>query len=172
MKNIRLMFYTISDELIFYQLLLFVNKYSNFELQLRQYFYNKTGGIYPVLIIVIDKFIFFFVKSEKYFNSKIYLDSIRRDLAYKKVLIIRFETILINLLFSFFPDVYIHDIKIDFNKNSCKKEISIYFFFIKERGIAIGRNGDYIKAVNQLFENYIIFENKHVPLAVKCKIIK
>ncbi|KKM61750.1 hypothetical protein LCGC14_1528580 [marine sediment metagenome] len=165
------MFYTIADDLIFYQLLSFVKRYSNFELKLREYFYNKTEGIYPELIIIIDQFIFFFIKSENYFNSKKHIYSIRRDLANKKVLIIRFEKILINLLFSFFPDVYIHDIKIDFNNNSIKKEISIYFLFIEERGIAIGRNGAYIKAVNKLFENYIIFENKHVPLEIKCKVI-
>ena len=163
------MFYTIADDLIFYQLLSIVKKFSNFELKLFRYFYNKTSGIYPELIIIIDKFIFFFVKSEKYFISKNYIDSIRRDLAPKKVLIIRAERILINLIFSLFPDVYIHDVKIEKNNRRDQKEISLYFLVREERGIAIGRNGDYIKAVNKLFKQYVIFENKHAPLIIKCK---
>jgi len=121
------MFYTIADDLIFYRLLSFIKKFTNFELKLLNYFYKKTNGIYSDSVIIIDQFIFFFVKSEDYFISKQYLNSIRRELATKKVLIIRVERILINLIFSFFPDVYIHDIKIDTYSSSYKKVISLYF---------------------------------------------
>lgn len=165
------MFYTIADDLIFYRLLSFIKKFSNFELKLLTYFYKKTNGIYPESIIIINQFIFFFVKSENYFISKQYLKSIRRELASKKVLIIRVERIFINLLFSFFPDVYIHDIKIDTNSRSDQKVISLYFLIAEERGIAIGRNGDYIKAVNRIFKDFIKFENNDSPLAIKCKFI-
>ncbi len=166
------MFYTIADDLIFYRLLSFIKKFSNLELKLLNYFYKKTNGIYSESIIIIDQFIFFFVKSENYFTSKQYLNAIRRELVNKKILIIRIEKIFINLLFSFFPDVYIHDIKIDINSKSYRKEIAIYFLIAEERGIAIGRNGDYIKIVNKIFKNYIIFENNDSPLEVKCKFIK
>ena len=64
------MFYTIADDLIFYQLLSYNKKYSNFEIKLHYYFHVKTGGIYPEFIIVLKQFIFFFVKNEYYFASK------------------------------------------------------------------------------------------------------
>ena len=163
------MFYTIADDLIFYQLLTFVRKYRNYELKLRNYFYSRTEGIYPDFIVVVNQYIFFFVKKENYFNSKKHLDSMRREISQRKILIIRIERILVNLLFSFFPDLNIDTIKIEFNSKSGLREISIYFLFQNERGIAIGRNGEYIKAVNEIFKKYVIFENKNTPLQVKCK---
>jgi len=163
------MFYTIADDLIFYQVLSFKKIYSNFELKLREYFYEKTEGIYPVFLIVIRQFIFFFVKNQDYFSSSSYIDSMRRELGSKKVIIIRIEKTLINMLFNFFPDLNIENIKVEFNNQSGKREISIYFLFFNERGIAIGRDGDYIRAVNEIFDKYVIFENKNTPLKVKCK---
>lgn len=163
------MFYTIADDLIFYQLVSFKKKYTNFELKLREYFFEKTQGIYPEFVVVIRQFIFFFVKKQHYFSSKVYLDSMRRELGNRKIIIIRIEKTLINILFSFFPDLNIENIKIEFGKQSSKREISIYFLFFEERGIAIGRNGDYIRAVNEIFENHVVFENQNAPLIVKCK---
>lgn len=163
------MFYTIVDDLVLYQLLSFIKKFSNYELKLREYFYQKTAGIYPEFIVVINQFIFFFVGKENYFGSKMCLGSIRREISHRKVLIIRFEKVLINLLFSFFPDLNIDDIKIETDNNWGIREISVYFLFFEERGIAIGRNGDYIRAVNEIFKNYVIFENRNIPLEVKCK---
>ncbi|MFX1600647.1 MAG: hypothetical protein ACFFB6_08635 [Promethearchaeota archaeon] len=163
------MFYTIADDLVFYQIISFKKKFSNFELKLREYFYEKTQGIYPAFVVVIKLFIFFFVKKQDYFSSKVYLDSIRREIGNKKIVIIRIEKNLINMLFSFFPDLNIENIKIEFDNQSGKRIISIYFLFFEDRGIAIGRNGDYIKAVNEIFKNYIIFENRNNPLKVKCK---
>jgi len=163
------MFYTIADELIFYQFISFKKKYSNFELKLCEYFFEKTQGIYPEFVVVIKQFIFFFVKKQHYFSLKVYLDSIRREIGNRKIIIIRIEKILINMLFSFFPDLNIDNIEIEFDNKSGKREISIYFLFFKERGIAIGRNGDYIRTVNEIFENYVIFENQNTPLKVSCK---
>jgi len=164
-------FYTIIDDLYFYQLCAFVRKYSNDELKLNKYFYNKTNGIFPECIVVIDKFIFFFVRKDRYFTSKTYLDSIRREISPKKVLIIRAEQVLINLLFSFFPDLYIHDIKIEVDDTTGKREISLYFLTYKDRGIAIGRRGEYIKTVNKLCQKYVFLERKITPLEMKCKIL-
>ncbi|MEE9378268.1 MAG: hypothetical protein V3V33_09560 [Candidatus Lokiarchaeia archaeon] len=166
------MFYSLIDDLIFYQLLSFIKKYSNFELKLREYFAQKTEGIYPEFIVVINQYIFFFVKKKDYFSSKMHLNSMRRQFNRRKILIIRIEKILINLLFSFFPDLNIDDIKIEVNNVSFRREISVYFLFFKERGIAIGSNGDYIKAVNSIFENYVVFENNNTPLKIKCKFKK
>jgi len=150
-------------------MLSFVRKYSNFELKLGKYFFNKTKGICPEFIIVIEKYIFFFVKKESYFISKFYLDSMRREIKSKKVIIIRVENVFINLLFSFFPDLYIHDIKIEKDESSGMREISLYFLIYKERGIAIGRKGDYIKSLNELCQKFLVLENRITPLAIKCK---
>lgn len=164
-------FYTILDDLYFYQMLSFVRKYSNFELKLGKYFYNKTKGVYPEFIIVIGKFVFFFVKNESYFISKFYLDSMRREIKSKKVIIIRVENVFINLLFSFFPDLYIHDIKIEKDESSGVREISLYFLTYKERGIAIGRKGEYIKSLNELCQKFLVLENRISPLEIKCKTV-
>ncbi|MFX1435928.1 MAG: hypothetical protein ACFFAA_01790 [Promethearchaeota archaeon] len=147
----------------------FRKKYSNYELKLREYFFEKTEGIYPEFVVIVGQFIFFFVRKQHYFSSKVYLDSMRREIGKKKIIIVRIEKTLINLLFSFFPDLNIENIKIEFDNKSSKRQISIYFLFFEERGIAIGRNGDYIKAVNEIFEKYVIFENQNTPLIVKCK---
>ena len=163
-------FYTILDDLYFYQMLSFVRKYSNFELKLGKYFYNKTKGICPEFIVVIEKFIFFFVKNESYFISKFYLDSMRREIKTKKLLIMRVENVFINLLFSFFPDLYIHDIRIEKDESGIR-EISLYFLTYKERGIAIGRKGEYIKSLNELCQKFLILENRITPLEIKCKTV-
>ena len=163
------MFYTIVDDLILYQVFSFIKKYSNYELKLREYFFEKTQGIYPEFIVVIKQFIFFFVKKEDYFSAKVYLDSMRREITNRKIIIIRIERILINMLFSFFPDLNIDTVKIELDSESGKREISVYFLFFKERGIAIGRNGDYIRAVNEIFDKYIVFRNRNSPIRVKCK---
>jgi len=163
------MFYTIADDLILYQLVSFKKKYSNFELKLREYFFERTHGIYPDFVVVIRQFIFFFVKKQHYFSSKVYLDSMRRELENKKIIIIRIEETLINMLFNFFPDLNIENVKIEFDNQSSKREISIYFLFFEERGIAIGRNGEYIRLINEIFERYVIFENENATLKVKCK---
>ncbi|MFW9897020.1 MAG: hypothetical protein ACFFD7_14535 [Candidatus Thorarchaeota archaeon] len=164
-------FYTILDDLYFYQMLSFVRKYSNMELKLGKYFYNKTKGICPEFIVVIEKHIFFFVKKESYFISKLYLDSMRREFKSKKIIIIRIETVFINLLFSFFPDLYIHDIRIEKDINSGMREISLYFLTYQDRGIAIGRKGEYIKSLNELCQKFLILENKITPLEIKCKTV-
>ncbi|MEJ2296710.1 MAG: hypothetical protein P8Y23_18330, partial [Candidatus Lokiarchaeota archaeon] len=138
----------------------------NFEIKLYKYFSGKTH-IYPQNIIIINNFIFFFVNNEDYFFAKRYINSIRKDLI-KKSLIIRAENTLITLLYSLFPDLYIHDIKIEWNIYSGKREICINFLSFKERGIAVGCNGDYIKTVNQLFEKNVIMQIDDKPFKINC----
>ena len=109
----------------------------------------------------------FFVSNEDYFHVRNYINIIRKELV-KKTLIIRAENTFITLLYSLFPDLYVHDIKIDWNMFSGKREISINFLSFKERGIAIGCNGDYIKAINHLFEKNVIFQNGEKPFKINC----
>lgn len=167
------MFYTILDDLILYQCLTIKpSKYSNYELKLHKYFYDKTQ-IDPSYIILISiehiDFIFFFVKQDKYFQAKTYLNSIRNNINNKKVMIIGIDNTLINLLFNFFPDLCIDNIKIDINYIKGKYEISICF--LKDLNIyhiAIGEHGCYIKAVNELMNKYITFNDSKTPLTIKC----
>ncbi|MFX0175734.1 MAG: hypothetical protein ACFE85_05860 [Candidatus Hodarchaeota archaeon] len=162
---------TICDDLIYYQQIRFRRFYSNQEIKLYQYFIEKTG-VKPKIVILIDSFVYFFVDNKKYFKAKTKINSIRRQLTSKKILIIRAENTLIRLLFSLFQDLYIHDIKIEMNVYTGKKEISVCFLSYKDRGVAVGRNGDYIKAINKLFKEFVIFEYNRIPIKIRCEVIK
>ena len=144
--------------------------FSNKEIHLH-HFFNQTTKIFAENVIVRNQFIFFFVKNEDYFKAKRFLKKLRTLLTDKKVLIIRSETTLINLLFSFFPDTYIHDINLDVEENTRNRLIRVIFIFYEDRGIAVGRSGDYINVVNNIFENYITLERFENPLKIKCDII-
>ena len=169
------MFYTILEDLILYQQLAFKpSKYSNYELKLFKYFYDKTQIDLSFLIIMkiegVD-FIFLFVKHDKYFEARTYLNSLRHRII-KKVSIIRFDNILLNLLFNLFPDLCIHDVRIEINNIKGKYEISICFLKdLNTYHIAVGRNGIYIKAVNELFDKHINFYKDNIPLTIKCKAV-
>ena len=169
------MFYTILDDLILYQILTIKpSKYSNYELKLHRYFFDKTQ-IDPSYIILIkiedDEFVFFFVNQDKYFEAKTYLNSLRHRIV-KKVSIIRFDNILLNLLFSLFPDLYIHDVRIEINNKKGEYEISICFLKdLNTYHIAVGRNGIYIKAINELFDKHINLYQEDIPLKIKCKVV-
>lgn len=162
---------TICDHLIYYQQIKFRRFYSNQEIKLYQYFMEKTE-VKPKIVILIDDYVYFFVDNKKYFKAKTKINKIRRQLTSKKILIIRAENTLIRLLFSLFQDLYIHDIKIEMNIFTGKKEISVCFLSYKDRGVAIGRNGGYIKAVNKLFEKFVIFEYNRIPIKIRCEVIK
>jgi len=162
---------TICDHLIYYQQIKFRRFYSNQEIKLYQYFMEKTE-VKPKIVILIDDYVYFFVDNKKYFKAKTKINKIRRQLTSKKILIIRAENTLIRLLFSLFQDLYIHDIKIEMNIFTGKKEISVCFLSYKDRGVAIGRNGGYIKAVNKLFEKFVIFEHNRIPIKIRCEVIR
>ncbi|MFX1303396.1 MAG: hypothetical protein ACFE9X_08575 [Promethearchaeota archaeon] len=166
------MFYTILDDFILYRLFTFIGRYSNYELKLHNYFYNKTQ-IDPSYIIVINieniEFIFFFINKDYYFKARMHLKSIRNDIKGKKVSIIRTNNILVDLIFSLFPDLCIYDIKIEVNNLTGMYEISIYFLEeLNTYHIAVGRSGRYIKALNILFKKYINFDNIDTHIELKC----
>lgn len=178
------MFYTILDDLILYQLLSFCKKYSNYELQLHSYFFSRTQ-IDPSYIISIriddTEYLFFFIEKESYPKARTYLNALRKDFRRKdyrsdqnnkKITIIKTDNVLIHLIFNLFPDLHIHDIKIEINQYLGMYEILV--LLLKDLNlyhIAVGRNGGYIKAVNVLFENYIKLDNKNTPVKIKCKAV-
>lgn len=145
-------------------------RYSNDELIYYRYFCQKIK-VEPEHIIIVGNFVFFFVKGSDFFKVKAHLGSLRRKLG-SKVLIIRAEKTLITLLFSFFPDLYIHDIVSSMNKYTGNTTITIYFLSFEDRGIAIGRKGEYIKAVNEIFNKYITFEKDIDSIKIKCEFFR
>jgi hypothetical protein len=152
-------------------------KYSNYEIKLHNYFYNKTQ-IDPRYIILIKieeiDFIFFFVRQNQYFQARSYLNSIRHNIKNKKVLIIGMDRTLIKLLFNLFPDIYIDDIKIERSNKGENYEVYICFLNkLNDYHIAVGERGCYIKAVNELMRKHITFDDVNddddrTPLTIKC----
>ena len=142
------------DHLFFCQVVNVKKHFFNTELQLIKFFFEITN-IFPVCIIRNKEFIFFFVKPVNYITAKLYVRKLRHLLKDKKVLIIREESTLIRLVFSFFDDVYIHNVMLI--EGSTGDIIDILLLFKKDRAVAVGIGGAYIKAVNHIFRNYISF---------------
>jgi len=143
-------------------------KYSNKEIKLHHFFYHKTN-LYPENVLVRKGFVFLFVKTTEYFKSKKFLKSIRKELN-DKVIIIRNEKTLIKLILGFFPDTYVHEITLDKDCNG-KIFVNLYFIFYEDRGIAIGRRGEYINLVNEIFEKDIELEYDD-DIEIRCKFFK
>jgi len=160
----------LANDSIFSQKVKIKKKYSNIEINLIKYFFSKTR-VYPENVIILNQFVFFFVNNKDYFQTKLFLNSMRKQLE-KKILIIRAEKNLMKLLFGFFPDPYIHDINVENNEYDGinMKTIIVYFITYEERGIAIGKSGDYIKAVNELFKKFVVFDNQNILIRIKCEL--
>ena len=76
---------------------------------------------------------------------------------------------LINFLFNLFADLYIDDIKVERNNAREKYEISLCFLNeLNTYHIAVGDRGCYIKAINELMEKHITFDDDKTPLTIKC----
>jgi len=170
------MYSLIEDYLFLWQLINIKKKFSNRELKLTKFFFNTTN-IFPVNVIVREKYIFFFVNNQDFFLAKNFIYKLRKLLQNKKVLIIREELSLGRLLFSLFQDTYIHDIQLDHTGGSSKKIMKIMFLVDRDRAIAIGNDGNYIKTINFMFEYYIDFkyyDNKviKIPLEIRCELAK
>jgi len=160
------------DHLYFCQVVNVKKHFFNTELILYKFFFEITK-IFPKSIICVDNFVFFFVKSVDYSNAKLYLRKLRYLLKNKKILIIREETTLIKLVFSFFEDVYIHNVMLI--ENPTRDVIDVLFLFKKDRAVAVGSDGGYIKTVNYIFRNYISFNypfNKieDSPIEIRCSL--
>jgi hypothetical protein len=162
----------IDDDNSFFNQRLYIKKrYTNYEILLHHYFYGLCK-VYPKNIIIINNFVFFFIENRHYFDVRYFLSLMRKQMQNKKLLIIRDEKTLIRLLYNFFPDPYVHDIRVYRNIYTGKKDIIVGFLSFVDRGIAIGCKGEYIKAVNIFFKKYVVFDNDEVfPLNIKCKVV-
>jgi len=158
----------IEEYCFFTQEIKFRKKFCNKEIKLLQFFHSKTN-LFPQNILVHKNYLFFFINNADYFEAKKFLRSLREVLNFK-VLIIREEKRLINLIFSFFPDIYIHDLKLHIDEQEDLKTITVFFLSYKERGIAIGRKGEYIKAVNNVFKEFSSSYKDTGAIKLNCKI--
>ena len=166
------MYSSLAETFFFSQVINIRKKFLNTELKYTQLFFEKTN-IFPVSVIQTDKFVFFFVKPEDYFTAKSHIKNLRHILKNRKILVIRAETTLIKLIFSFFDDIYIHNLRK--NENQKRNVIDILLLSNKDRAVAVGKEGKYIKSVNYLFKNYISFKNPvkktgSIPLELRCSL--
>ncbi len=158
------------DYLYFSQIVNIKKKFFNTELKFFRFFFEITK-IVPVFVIIRDPFVFYFVKPRDFLMAKFFLRKLRYELNGKKISIIQAETTLIRLVFSFFDDVYIHNVKLIEKKKVTL--IDVIFIFDKDRAVAVGVEGGYIKAVNYIFKNYISFDNpfnnfEKDPVEIRC----
>jgi len=156
--------------LYFSQIVNIKKKFFNTELKFFKFFIEITK-IVPVFVIIRNPFVFYFVKPRDFFMAKFFLRKLRYKLNGKKISIIRAETTLLRLIFSFFDDVYIHNVKLVEKTNGTL--IDVLFLFDKDRAVAVGNEGGYIKAVNFIFRNYIFFDTpfnkiEKDPVEIRC----
>ena len=160
------------DNLLLYQKLDMRKIFSNNELLLFHFFHDITN-IFPHNIIIVKDIVFFFLDNENYFEAKMKLPYLRKKFQHRRIVLVREENILVNLIFGFFPDPYIHKLRIERNIYTGKIEIIVGFLSYEERGIAVGCNGDYIKAVNEIFGTQIKdAEYRGFPVRIKCEVVK
>ncbi len=160
-----------NDNLLFYQKITVKKKFSNKELLLFHFFHEITK-VFPQNVIIVDEFVFFFLKNDNYFNAKSKLPYLRKKFQHRKIVIVREEDVLVNLVYGFFPDPYIHTVRIERNVFTGKTDVKVGFLSYVERGIAVGCKGNYIKAVNKIFELYVIFVNNiGFPVKIKCDLV-
>ncbi len=160
------------SNLLFYQKLIVKKIFSNEELLLF-HFFHETTKTHPQNVIIVKEFVFFFLKNENYFKAKSKLPFLRKKFQHRKIVIVREEDVLVNLVYGLFPDPYIHTVSIEKNVRTGKTNIMVGFLSYEERGIAIGCNGNYIKAVNEIFERYVIFvSSKGFQVRIKCDVVK
>jgi len=160
------------SNLLFYQKLIVKKIFSNEELLLF-HFFHETTKTPPQNVIIVKEFVFFFLKNENYFDAKSKLPFLRKKFQHRKIVIVREEDVLVNLVYGLFPDPYIHTVSIEKNVHTGKTNVMVGFLSYEERGIAIGCKGNYIKAVNEIFERYVIFvSSKGFQVRIKCDVVK
>jgi len=159
------------DNLLFYQKLTVKKKFSNRELLLLHFFYASTK-IFPRNVIIVKDIVFFFLDNENYFEAKLKLPYLRKKFQNRRIVLVREEGVLVNLIFGLFPDPYIHRMRIERNINTGQITIRVGFLSYEERGIAVGCNGDYIKAINIIFESYVKFADyRGIQIKIKCDVV-
>ena len=166
------MYSTLTETFFFNQVIHIRKKFLNEELKFLTLFFEKTN-IFPVSVILTDTFVFFFIKSADYFTAKTFLKKLRYIIKNRKILLIRAETTLIKLIFSFFDDTYIHNLRT--NETPKRTIVDVLFLSNKDRAVAVGKEGKYIKSVNYLFKNHISINNPFnktgvIPLELRCSL--
>ncbi|TFF98472.1 MAG: hypothetical protein EU547_01350 [Promethearchaeota archaeon] len=161
---------TITENILASKNVKIAKRFSNDELKYMNYFYKKTQE-FPENIIIYNRFIFFFIKDQVYFSILKYIPELRKELSAFKLLIIRDETNLLKLCLSFFPDIYIHDIKLKIERRRNRILISLYTLDYNDRGIAIGKRGNYIKTVNDVLKNYVEVQEVSLPIEIEVIIV-
>jgi len=160
------------NNMLLYQKLRLKKIFSNEELLL-YHFFQEITQVFPQNLIIVNEFVFFFLNNENYFYATSKLPYLRKKFRRRKIVIVREEVVLVNLVYGFFPDPYIHTAKIERNYYSGKAEVIIGFLSYEDRGIAVGCKGNYIKAVNEIFERYVIFiDNERFRVRIKCDVVK
>jgi len=159
----------LNNEVIFSQVVSLKRKFHNEELLYFSYFFKITQ-IKPTTIIIQDNFLFFLVKNEDYIVARAFLKKMRQRLRHYKVLLIREESTLLRLIFSFFPDTYIHDVELNRDPFSKNMIITLFFIFDLDRGIAVGNKGCYINTINFIFNNSVNYQlNGKSKIKIQCK---
>ena len=133
----------------------------NDEIKYMKFFKYKTN-ICCENIIHYKNYIFFFVKSSLFQKANKYLTQLRNSLVGKKILIIKQKKRILDLIYTFFPNVNIRKMELLIKNNTGDLELLIFIPHFKERGIAIGKAGNYIKIVNEIFEKFIY------PVKISC----
>jgi hypothetical protein len=143
-------------------------RFFNLELKLIKIFFEITETL-PTNIICFNTFYLFFIPDDCYFKAKCHLKKLKRTIRNKKVLLIRDNPTLLTLLINFFPDVYIHDIRVGSDEQEEKKKTTIKIILLtsEELSIAVEKGGEYIKLVNSIIQKYI----KSVEIEIKCELV-
>jgi len=138
----------------------FRNIIRNEEINCLKFFINKTK-ISCENIIHYKNYIFFFVKPHNFQKANKNLNILRKHYRNKKILIIKYQDRMLDLIYAFFPSINIKKVKLLF-KTTGDIEVLIFFSHYKDRGIAIGKEGNFIKILNEIFKQYIY------PVKISC----
>lgn len=106
--------------------------------------FKRMSGIEPINVIYINEHLFIFLSSENYFQAKRRFTLFKKKFRFLKIFFLREEKNFFNLIFSLFPDAYLHQIKVDYKKQTIT--------------IPNPTNNDQIEpeVLNELFNKYIV----------------
>ncbi len=94
------------DPILYQEVGININKFSNEELLYFKYFHEQTN-VFPKFVLILYNFIFYFIDGKEYAEVNKYIDAFRRSIKHKKILFIYLEDVLVNLTHRFFPNIYI-----------------------------------------------------------------
>jgi len=143
--------------------------FTNEELKIGEMF-NKITKTNLEAIIPVSPYLFFFLTPDEYYKAKRFIRKLRAQFQ-KKVRLIKFSNkkdTLLNLITALFSELYIHDYSCYYDSIKGMDIIIIKFLTYEERGLAIGKNGNYIKTINFLLSRYVKYEDRSKEVRVRC----